>query len=637
MQFCKLFFLAISGLLPASVLAQQQDSLRSRKLSEVQIIARKPETFAAGSRQTSIDSAFLKTNNAASLADMLQNGTPVYVKTYGQGMLSTVAFRGTSASHTAVLWNGFNISLPSVGQSDFSLIPVSGLESVQLQHGSAGSNFGSGAIGGSVLLNSPAKYNPGLQLQAQHDFGSFGQIYSRLGGSYGFKNAGIEASVFRSAAQNDFPFTNFTKSGKPEEKQKNAHIAQQGFTLNAHWKPTENSSLHWNNWYTDQENDVQPNIVAANTHARMQNRNLRSAASWNLRSALGHTSVRGAFFRDFMRYADDIQPNSETEINTYQAQAEHGFIFKEKLNLNVGADLQYFTGEVDGYKKPVSELRNSVFALLRYDVFQKLHLNLNYRQAFLQGFNPPPVPTIGFLYEFLQTEKTTFRWKGNVARGYRVPTLNDRYWPTGNENLKPEDSWNYETGFSYLFTANQFSAETELTAYSLHVDNWIQWVPTTSTIWKPQNLKKVEAKGFEFSGKITYHFSDWKLNLSGNYAYTRSVQKASYLPNEEPANKQLVYTPLHTASGLVRFSYQTWEITFNPTFTGLRFTDAENEIALPAYSLLHVYLSKQFIAGKCRFQLIGRINNLTNVIYQNLQYYATPGRNYNVSLRFNLN
>jgi iron complex outermembrane receptor protein len=538
-----------------------------------------------------------------------------------------------------VLWNGFNIALPSVGQTDFSLIPVAGLESVQLQHGSAGSNFGSGAIGGSVLLNAAERFAPGLQLQAQQDLGSFGRTYSNLGGSFGFKQAGVAASVFRNFVRNDFTFINTTQGGSPKEKQQNAQVAQQGFTLNANWKPSENSSLTWQNWYTDQENQVQPNMVAANMHATMQNRNLRSAAAWNLRWGFGQSSVRGAFFRDFMRFADDLQPPSDTDIKTWQAQAEHGFIIREKLNLNVGADLQYFTGAVDGYKKPVSETRNSVFALLRYDLFEKLHLNLNWRQAFVSGFDPPPVPAFGFRYTVLETEKNALHWKGNMSRGYRVPTLNDRYWPPGNANLRPEDSWNYETGLHYQFTRNQFTAETELTAYALHVNNWIQWLPlpTEATKWTPQNLKKVHATGLEFSGKITYRFSDWNLLLNGHYAYTKSVQKASYLLSDEPLNKQLVYTPLHTASGLTGLSYKTWQLQLNGTFTGPRFTDAENEIALPTYLLLNLSGSKTVQVGKCRFQVIGQVNNLSNAVYQNLQYYAMPGRNFNLSMRFELN
>ncbi len=630
----KIVLAGLFGLLPLATWAQHPDSTKTHAIREVQITAAKAETYAAGSRHTLIDSAFLKQNNAGSLAEVLQNATAVYVKTYG---IATVSFRGTGASQTAVLWNGFNVNLPSLGLSDLTLIPVNSLGSVQLQHGSAGSTFGSAAIGGAILLASPSDIKPGFSLNAQQDFGSFGKYFSRLGSSYGFKKAGLSASVFRSEARNDFPFINF---GKRLEKQVNAATAQTGFTADAAFRPSEKQKFFFRNWYTASDYQAQPGMLTTNTHARNQNRNLRSMAEWNYRSNWGNTTVKAAYFRDFMRYQDDNLKPSDTDISTWQAQAEHAFIIKEKLNLNLGADSKFFTGEVDGYSRPVEEWQHSVFALFRYDLFRDLHLNLNWRQAFIPGFNPPPAPTLGFSYDFLHQNLHTLSWKGNFTRGYRVPTLNDRYWPPGNPDLKPEDSRNLETGVKYTFSGNALTAETELTGYRMLVKNWIQWSPgTNGGLWSAQNLQEVLASGLEFSGKLTYRFSaDLRAEASGNYAYTSSVQKATY-QNTEPEllNKQLVYVPLHTASGLLQTSYKTWFLTLNGSFTGSRFPDAENEKTLPAYSLLHVYGGKTFTLNKYSFQVIGRVNNLTDVRYQNYQYYATPGRHYSLSLRFNFN
>ena len=81
MRGLKFFLPVLAGFFPCLSSAQTPDSLRSRKLHEVEIVARKPETFAAGSRQTALDSAFLKNNHSASLAEILQNATPVYLKT----------------------------------------------------------------------------------------------------------------------------------------------------------------------------------------------------------------------------------------------------------------------------------------------------------------------------------------------------------------------------------------------------------------------------------------------------------------------------------------------------------------------------------------------------------------------------
>ena len=98
----------------ATVAVAQQDTSRY-ELGTVEVFGKPAEVFAAGSRVVSLDSSYLQTYSSASLADALQARTPLYLKSYGASGLSSVSFRGTSASHTAVLWNGLNISIPGVG------------------------------------------------------------------------------------------------------------------------------------------------------------------------------------------------------------------------------------------------------------------------------------------------------------------------------------------------------------------------------------------------------------------------------------------------------------------------------------------------------------------------------------------
>ncbi|WP_262512385.1 TonB-dependent receptor domain-containing protein [Adhaeribacter arboris] len=297
--------------------------------------------------------------------------------------------------------------------------------------------------------------------------------------------------------------------------------------------------------------------------------------------------------------------------------------------------MQYFTAEVDGYGKKVNETRASGFLLFRYDPLSFLHLNLNLRQAWVIGFNPPLAPTLGFALDVLKKNKYNLTWKGAATRGYRVPTLNDRYWPTGNANLKPENSYNFETGFLHKYTPGRFSLENELTAYQMQVENWIQWLPATSTgIWSPQNLKQVHVTGAEFSSKFSWFLRYGKLTGGVNYSYTSSQQAKTYSNSSEPIGKQLIYVPYHTATTYADITYKTWLLTANYQYTGGRYTTAENTRSLPAYGLVTLYGGKTFPIGKASFQIIARVNNLTNQVYQNLEYYALPGRNYQLSSRF---
>ncbi|QMU30322.1 TonB-dependent receptor plug domain-containing protein [Adhaeribacter radiodurans] len=635
MRLKNLLLLLVFGLLHQVAWAQAiGDTLTGGKLPEVQITARHYLRYTIGSRTTKLDSAYLGVNNATSLADVLQSRTPIYLKNYGNGMLSTISFRGTSASQTAVLWNGFNINLPTLGQTDFSQIPITAIQTVELQHGSGSANFGTGAIGGSILLSSNANWQPGWQFRAQQDAGSFGYNFRQLAGKFSTKKVNLETTFYRKTAQNNFRFKNITQFGAPYQRQENAALDQWGFTTNLYLRLNTRNTVAIRNWYTDNNDQSQPNMVAANTHARLANRNWRLMSEWVNNTNLGQTTIRAAYFADYMLYRDD-NTNAETQVNTYQAQAQHSFTLAKKINVDAGTDIQYFTADVDGYGKKVNETRASGFLLLRYDPLSFLHLNLNLRQAWITGFNPPLAPTFGFAFDILEKSKNSLTWKGAVTRGYRVPTLNDRYWPTGNVSLKPENSYNFEAGFLHKYSQTRFTVENEVTAYHMRVENWIQWLPAASTgIWSPENLKKVHTAGIEFSSKANWQFSRGKLTTGVNYNYTSSKQVQNDNNSSEPTGKQLIYVPYHTATTYADFTYKTWLLTANYQFTGTRYTTAENTRSLPAYGLVNLYSGKTFIINKANFQLIGRVNNLTNQVYQNLEYYAMPGRNYQLSVRF---
>ena len=71
-----------------------------------------------------LDTLVLESKSTSNLSQLLIQHSPVFIKTYGPGGTSTASFRGTTASHTLVLWNGFQLNAPNLGQVDFSTIPV---------------------------------------------------------------------------------------------------------------------------------------------------------------------------------------------------------------------------------------------------------------------------------------------------------------------------------------------------------------------------------------------------------------------------------------------------------------------------------------------------------------------------------
>ena len=99
--------LFLSILLSATLFAQEPEKRYS--IEEVTVRTRRPMK-EIGVQKTTIDTLALKDNIALSMADVLTFNSSIFVKSFGRATLSTVAFRGTSPSHTQVTWNGMRIN-----------------------------------------------------------------------------------------------------------------------------------------------------------------------------------------------------------------------------------------------------------------------------------------------------------------------------------------------------------------------------------------------------------------------------------------------------------------------------------------------------------------------------------------------
>ena len=116
-------------------------------IREIGVTARRPMK-EIGVQKTRLDTLVLHENIALSMADVLTFNTSIFVKQYGRATLSTVAFRGTSPSHTQVTWNGMRINSPMLGMTDFSMIPSYFIDDASLLHGTSSVNETGGGLGG---------------------------------------------------------------------------------------------------------------------------------------------------------------------------------------------------------------------------------------------------------------------------------------------------------------------------------------------------------------------------------------------------------------------------------------------------------------------------------------------------------
>lgn len=632
------FGLLAGAVRPAAAQAPT-DTLRSPQLPAVRVAGLRPTRFAVGSRQLVLDSLGLNNYRTGTLADALGARTAIYLKNYGPGQLSSISLRGTSARHTAVLWNGFNINLPSLGEADFALLPVNGTTQVEVQPGPAGATYGNGAVGGTVRLSSAASsaadWGRGWHGTAQGDYGSFGLGAGLVTAGFSNQKIALRTSFNYRRADNDFPYGGRDGQGQVQ-RQENAAFRQASFSQDATLRLGQQGELSAAVWLTDADRQIQPGLGTNNTHAQERDQSRRLSAAYRRVSTRREWAVRAAWFEDVLDYRDDVSGLSESTVRTSQAQAEHTWRLAPNASVRLGGEAQHFAAQVDGYgAAPRTENRYSGFALLRYDPRPRLQLSLNVRQALLPGRQPPLTPTAGAEWQALAAGRHALSLKANASRSYRVPTLNERYWrPGGNPDLLPEHSLGYEGGLAHSFKTDHLTLQTELTGYRQLVDNWVQWTPGAS-YWSPRNLRQVRAQGLEASSALGWQPGGaYRLTARGSYAFTSTEKTLGTAADTDPAGRQLPFVPRHSAAFSTDQAWRGWQLGTTLTYTGYRYTDASATQFLPGFLLLNASVGRTLaVAPAWQLLVLAQGFNLTNNSYQNYQNRALPGRNASLSLR----
>lgn len=630
----KSLLVALTLFSSACLFAQQgKDSLR--QLSPVNIEATRVREFTIGMKSISIDSLTLSQQPTATLSDLLAGKTAVYVKTYGQGSLAIASFRGTSANHTGIFWNGFSINPPNIDQSDLSLIPSSFFNSVEVLFGGASSLFGSGNIGGSIHLKNQPLFDGRTHVQFSATAGSFHNYSSQLRVTVSGKNLESITCANFNSFKNDFPYKDLYHK---EKHQENAELSQTGVLQEVHARFKGNQKLIAALWYQYSDRNLPSSLTMSLQRQYQLDKSVRASLQWEKIYQKGVLRFRTAgldgnihFVQDLELTSLDVVSNIHTKTSSSEIEAKRNF--GQNTKLNAGVSFQYTTADILAYNQQRYDSRAGFFlSASRYFPVLQWTANINLRQEAIKDFQAPFCPSLG-LEGKLFPELTA---KLNLSHNFRTPTLNDRYWqPGGNPDLKPENSWNAETGLQYHPQWRNTQTEFTITAFYSLVDKWIIWLPQSSGIWIPENMQKVESKGLEVAAVITRSFSEWKIDFSASYTYTEATNRQKTSALDDSYNKQLIYTPYHTALAEMQCSYKSYYAIYRHSYTGIRYITRDNTEELPAYTLANIFAGKHCTIGKQDFTFQLELNNLCNEEYQAIEYRPMPGRAFKVSIIWN--
>jgi len=615
-------------------------------LDEMEIISTQ-FNFSSPAKSQNIDTLTKRELDHLSLAELLTANSTVFVKSYGKGGIATAAFRGTAASHTKVLWNGFEINSPMLGQVDLSLIPNVFYDEARLDYGGSSLETTSGAMGGSINLESN-KSKAREVLNFTQSIGSFNTYISAIKLSLGKERFNSKTSIYLNSSENSFSYYNNAIIPHEWQKQENAAFYNGGFTQSFIYKISNHQSveiLSWNQWNFREIPPIMSNQQGGDNEEQQKSFTSRNILKWKFHKTNTVVEAKAAWFYEDMNYllktTTAINHNDTVTFINSTNISNTGFInARITHNLNngwlVSAELMFNKNTVNSNNYSEIKTRNSydLFLKINKDFAEKLKGEFMLRQKYVDNGIIPPMPFLGFSFKPIKNEDFYLRLSSNL--NYNLPSLNDLYWyPGGNHDLIPEEGVQFDAGLNYSKTYSEFiSISMDLSFYDSYISNWIQWVPSDNRFWTARNIGFVHARGIESGVSVNGVIDNLFYKISGQYSFNKSTNESDEAIEGEYSGRQLIYVPLHSGNIFAFFSIKKYQLNWNSQFTGKRNTSLNEEThysnVLPAFSISNISLAKAFPIKKSEIEVKFKVNNIFNKSYQAILWRPMPGRSFEV-------
>jgi len=627
-----------------------------------------------GVQKTRFDSLALKENVALSMADVLTFNSSIFVKSYGRATLSTVAFRGTSPSHTQVTWNGLKINNPMLGMTDFSSIPSYFVDNASLFHGTSSVSETGGGLGGLVKLGTAADAPEGFHGQYVQGIGSFSTFDEFLRLTFHNERWTSSTRLVYSSSPNDYKYTNHDKKTNiydenhniigqyhPTERNISGSFKDFHALQEVYYDDLQGNRLGFNAWYVNSNREL-PLLTTDYAETDFENRQreqtLRTVLSWRHNSGHGwNTDIKGGYAHTSLAYdykrgvgGDGpmaVMTRSRSHVNTFFGRGEGNFYSPDRrwlFTANISAhqhlvrseDKNIITTEgndaIVGYDKARIELSGALSA--KWQPNDRLGMSIVLRQEMYGSKWAPLIPA--FFIDGVISRRGNIMARASISRNHRFPSLNDLYFlPGGNPKLKSESGFSYDAGVSFdIGRTHTYALTGSVTWFDSYIDDWILWLPTTKGFFSPRNVKKVHAYGIETKAELSVQLSrDLLLDLNGSLSWTPSVNRGEPMSEaDKSVGKQLPYVPRTSSSVTGRLSWRSWSFLYKWVYYSERFTMSSNESTLtghlPPYFMSNISLGKTLTIKSIGLDLKLAVNNLFNEDYLSVLSRPMPGINF---------
>ncbi|QCX00341.1 TonB-dependent receptor [Aggregatimonas sangjinii] len=600
-------------LLSANVVFAQRDSVVV--LDEVVLTDSRLRDFSNGIKvRTLTDSVLMR--NSGMLTDNLRATTLIYFKESGYGMISSASFRGTTAQQTAVVWNGININSQLTGQTDFNALMPQNLDGITVRSGGGSTQYGTGAVGGSIHLNNQLDFDTPLENKLRLGYGSFDTRNLFYKAAYGTEKMAITFGLGHFASENDYEYLG------TDQKNENGAFSNNAFDLAFGFLASKSHLIKLYH-HTFLGNRDFSGTLTAPSDDNYRNFDARTLLEWVHFKSNRVQRVRGAYlFERFRYYPNNTNENfSFGKSGNFQVDYDYKYELK-KWTLNGIVSANSINAEGSSIST-ANRNQLSAILLVSHNPTEKLSYGMNFRQDWVSDYQSPFVFSVDAKYQLLQN----YSIRANTSKNYRVPTFNDIYWQgagaSGNANVLPESALQGELG--QTLSGNGYKVD--LTGFYISTTDLIQWRPDVTGIWTPINIKDVSQYGLELQVNMTKKLGPHRLVWDNGYSYTKAI--------DNETKNQLLYVPLHKFTSNLAYRYRRWGAFLRGLYNGRVFTTTDNNNELSDYLVLDSGLEYRFpeVSG-VELKTILAINNLGNRNYQNVAFRPMPNRNIHLNLNF---
>ena len=591
----------------------------------------------------------LQSLSTTTIADALKYFAGVQIKDYGGlGGLKTINVRSLGAQHVGVYIDGIRITNAQNGTVDLGKFSLSTLESVSLYNANKLSTCQSAseyASGATVYLRTRKPTSDSLSLTGR--WASFHTYMGRVNAQYSHKgwSGFVDGEYLKS--KGDYPFRYKSQYEDTIGRRRNSDI-EYGRIEAALFRQGFSSHLY----YYQSERGCPGGIVR-----RLSDKYTNVGREWDkdffVQASFNHSlsekcevKFNGKYAYEYLRYCTDYPENQNTaKVNNHYYQhdayvsAAGAYYPVRWLSVNLGYDARMSWLDADlKIFHPVRRLDQKAVAAAQIN-YRSLRVagSLLYQHykdhTLLRVGAAEPLsrltPAISVAYAFKNLTLRT--WYKNI---FRAPTLNDLYYTqTGNRNLKPEFTRQFDVGVEYGLMRRHWNVSVQADAYINHIDDRIVCLPLKGTYtWSMMNYGETFCRGLNMNASARYITGPWTFSFLTSLTWQRDLNRTN--PDDtETYNKPICYSP-ELSLGLTGIvAWRNYSLTVSELHVGERmWSYADPEDVLTPYNNVDVKLS----AVMSRFLLSLEVNDFFDVQYEHIPRYPMPGRNFRLTASFTL-